>query len=252
MVPPRQLEFIKSAVDQCIPDLLALLLVRTTEDGIASEAFSHAFDGDNYGQSPDQLSVMDLLLQHHAQGEAIDSVLVEAIRHPENPSCQSFILLLLDAGANVNAHAGLSLQIAAESGVVQLVGCLLEQGSTRESSSAAFPYIFASRQGSTTVAQLIDVFCQSRSPPSMNETHFHFRHPLLEAFIVYPDSAEICVKLLQAGASTEEQVEEELIPGYGPEQMNLLMKMLNSDWSKSNEMHSRFIEAVLENSPSGM
>ena len=249
MVQSRQLEFIKSGIDRTDAKLLSMLLQYTTETGTASAGFAYAFENGNYGQSPAQLSVMSILLKHvqgHSPSDVLESALVKSIEQSENASCRELFFLLLAAGADVNYSDGLSLQTAADKCDLELVCKLLEHQPTQQTVSFAFPHIFLSGGDPSIVSELIDVFCSQVRLPDMEMAHTHLDYPLALAFELYPTSLDICRKLLLAGCSAREVMMDEVLPGSGLEEIDMLMWTLNAKWAFGDEIHRRFIQVMLE------
>jgi ankyrin repeat protein len=182
---------------------------------VSPEAYTVAFDeAMNYGDEwlwPENLDVIELLLQHGAGGETLHRALVEALdAYAGGNAPEALVDLLLHYKADVNFDGGEAVQLAASSGNEALMKKLLGYGPTQESLSLAFSIAIASQHDEQRLIALINVLMQNSVKPDVNFVYPSMDSPLILCLQLYPESPTLVQLMCDIGCNLETEIQCEV------------------------------------------
>ncbi|KAF2799768.1 hypothetical protein K505DRAFT_370800 [Melanomma pulvis-pyrius CBS 109.77] len=217
---------------------------------IAPEAYTAAL-GEAIGAGEQWLlrknqDVIDLLLEHDANGETLHMGLLEALdAYHRGTTSESLIDLLLHYNADVNYNKGEALQLAASSGDDAILKKLLGYGATLESISLAFSMAIASQHEEKRLFALLDAFMHNPVEPDVNFVYPDLDPPLILSMELYPESAAIAKRMCDMGCNIEKEVTCEIYDDelQGPEVVTPLAWALSQP---DNMISTDVIAALLE------
>lgn len=192
-------------------ETMLLLLESPKARLFTSSTFRYAMKIGLPWQSQQGLSVMKLLLENGATGEAVGEALVQAVEICKDSSdipAREFLILLLRLNPNANYQKGIVLQRLVQHSDMEIVRKLLP-GANSESKAMAFPYIFKSSADEEFVLRMIEAFTESLDAEGMIDVNF--KHPdltlqpvLFMALEKFPRKQRVLKALLDAGFSPDQ------------------------------------------------
>jgi ankyrin repeat protein len=210
-------------------ETLTLLIESPKACMFISSAFQIAMTGDIPWKSERGLSVMELMLETGASGEAVGKALVDAVercRNLDSSLAGKFLALLLRFNPDVNHERGIVLQRAALRGNLDLLQKCLPRA-TSDSKAMAFPYIFKSSSDEALVLQMVEAFTESASGEEGLETEFKHPDPTIQpvlfmALEMFPRKTQVLKALLEAGFNPEQWKMTEVDSDFGVEPLTAL------------------------------
>jgi ankyrin repeat protein len=180
-------------------------------------------------QSDRGLSVMGVMLENGANGEAVGEALLSAVERCDNPEdshAGAYLELFLRYNPDVNYRRGTVLQRAAQHANIDLIKRLLP-GTTSDSKSMAFPYLFKSSCEESLMLQIIEAFNEPTGEGQ--DLDLGFRHPdpaiepiLFMALRMFPRKTQVLKALLEAGVNPDQSMPFEVDTDVGPEPFTIL------------------------------
>jgi hypothetical protein len=194
-----------------------------------SSAFQNAMADDVPWRSERGLSVMELMLEKGARGDAVGKALVDAVercRDLDSSLAGKFLDLLLRFNPDVNHDRGIVLQRAALRGNLDLLQRCLPRA-TSDSKAMAFPYVFKSALDEDLVLQMIEAFTESTSGGEPLDTEFKHPDPTLQpvlfmALDMFPRKTQVLKALLEAGFNPEQWKMTDVDSEFGVEPLTAL------------------------------
>jgi hypothetical protein len=178
---------------------------------VSPKAFSAAFHrvlaaGDAW-LLPQNLDVINLLLEHGASGEVVHNALFQALDAYTKGTVSEVLLdLLLCYKADVNFLSGGVVWNAASSGNPALLKKVLNHGASPESVSMALSAAVASNLEEAHLCSLMDVFMENRVKPDPNFVYPSMEGPLILSLQWYPQSVAVAQRICALGCNLEAPV----------------------------------------------
>lgn len=210
-------------------ETLKLLIESPKARMFISSAFQNAMTDDVPWKSERGLSVMELMLEKGASGEAAGKALVDAVersRDLDSSLAGKFLDLLLRFNPDVNYERGIVLQRAALRGNLNLLQRCLPRA-TSDSKAMAFPYIFKSSSDEALVLQMIEAFTESAGGEEPLDTEFKHPDPAMQPILfmaleMFPRKTEVLKTLLETGFNPDQWKMTEVDSEFGVEHLTVL------------------------------
>ena len=190
-------------------EALQLLATSVESPEVYTAALNEALNAGDHWLLPENLDVIELLLEHGAGGETLHLALLKALdSYANGGALEALVDLLLHYKADVNYDSGQAVQLAASRGDIALLQKMMNSGATQESLSMAFTIAIASQGSEKQLLALIDVFLENPTvKPDTNFVYPSMDPPLLLALQLYPETVAIAKRMCDAGCNLEVEMQ---------------------------------------------
>ncbi|KAH7369847.1 hypothetical protein BKA65DRAFT_386297 [Rhexocercosporidium sp. MPI-PUGE-AT-0058] len=189
--------------------LLKLLLEQCRDGSAPSKVFGALMAEEAFWKKQDAFKIMTLLIEHGAEGTAVDDALIRAVKDGQ-PSARHFEITLLQH-ANIDHKDGEALQVATERGEAALIRRMLAMRPASESVSMAFPYALVSGLPESSCLAVIQAFMEMAADDLYSD-YMHPEIPEPPIFLCikhYPSSLDILEATLDAGFNVDQAMSSE-------------------------------------------